>query len=489
VRIAFATLGCRLNQFETDTMAEQTRAAGFALVPFTEAAEVYVINTCTVTERADADSRRLIRQAVRRNPLAFVVVTGCYAQAAPERVAAIEGVDLVLGNAEKMEVMRHLRAVGWDPQDVEGDAAGAVGERRAGPMAAHPFRGGTNGGREENAGRIRVGGIGALRAFQVAPAPERPERTRPFLKIQDGCDFACTFCIIPAVRGPSRSLPPNRVVAEGQRLAAAGHPEVVLTGINMGTYGWDLTPRSSLSAVLRRLVEETTIPRIRLSSLHPHEVTPEMIGLFGASSRLCRNVHLALQSGDDAVLRRMARSYRSRHFREVVARLYATVPGMAIGVDVIVGFPGETDAAFDNTRRLLEELPVSYFHVFTYSRRSGTKAAGMLDQIPPEMKARRNRVLRELGEQKFLAFKRSVVGQTLPVVALDEGDGESGLLHGVSDNYLSVLFAGADAWKGRLVQVRVEGMDPRGMLRGRVPGVGPLVGAASGPALPPVGGE
>jgi threonylcarbamoyladenosine tRNA methylthiotransferase MtaB len=461
VRIAFATLGCRQNQFETDTMADQARAAGFTPVPFTQPADVYVINTCTVTERADADSRRFIRQAIRQSPTAFVVVTGCYAQAAPERIAAIEGVDLILGNAEKMELMRHLRSAVWELKDLRSGAE-SPGKKGCGTACHRPRP------------RIAVGNIGTVRAFHDARAPERPDRTRPFLKIQDGCNFACTFCIIPAVRGPNRSLPPDQVVREAERLAAAGHPEIVLTGINLGTYGWDLRPRTSLSELLRRLLQETTVSRIRLSSLHPHEIKPEMIRLLGDSSRLCRYLHLALQSGDDEILRRMARSYRSRHFREVVTRLHQEVPGIAIGADVIVGFPGETEAAFEETRSLLEELPVSYFHVFTYSRRSGTKAAEMRDQVSPEAKGRRNRILRRLGEQKFLAFKQRFAGCTLPVVVLDDRDRDSGLLHGVSDNYLSVLFHGPDSLKGTLVDVRVEEVGPSGVLRGRLPDAQPI---------------
>lgn len=472
MRIAFATLGCRQNQFETDIMADQARTAGFTPVPFTQPAEVYVINTCTVTERADADSRQLVRRAIRRNPMAFVVVAGCYAQAAPERIAAMEeGVDLILGNAEKMELMRHLRGAAWDFQDLGVTPTRSGAESREAAVT-------------QKRPQISVGDIGAVRIFQDAPASERPDRTRPFLKIQDGCNFGCTFCIIPAVRGPNRSLPPDQVIAEAQRLAAAGHPEIVLTGINMGTYGWDLRPRTSLSAVLRRLLEETAVPRIRLSSLHPHEVTPEMVRFFGGSSRLCRHIHLAVQSGDDEVLRRMARSYRARHFREVVARLHEEAPGIAIGVDVIVGFPGETDAAFEQTRRLLEELPVSYFHVFTYSRRSGTKAAGMPDQVPSKTKARRNYILRQLGAQKFLAFKRGFLGRTLQVVVLDERDKEAGLLHGVSDNYLSILFEGPDILKGRLAEVVVQGVNPGGTLLGRVPGTQSIPLLASRGRLP-----
>lgn len=449
MRIGLTTLGCRQNQFETDVMADQARTAGFTLVPFGESAEVYVVNTCTVTERADADARRLVRQAIRRNPTAFVVVTGCYAQAAPERIAAIEGVDLILGNAEKMELMRHLRSAAWEFPGLT-------------PASDAPKT------------QISVGDIANVRTFYGAPAPEKPDRTRPFLKIQDGCNFGCTFCIIPAVRGPNRSLHPDQVVAEARRLAAAGHPEIVLTGINLGTYGWDLRPKASLSALVRRLLDETTVPRIRVSSLHPHEVNSDMIRLMGGSSRVCRNIHLALQSGDDEILRLMARSYRSTHFWEVVTRLHHEVPGIAIGVDVIVGFPGETDAAFENTQKLLEELPVSYFHVFTYSRRSGTKAARMSGQVAPKVKARRNRILRDLGARKFAAFKRQFLGRTLPVVVLEERDRETGLLHGVSDNYLGVLFQGSDALKGRLLEVRVERLDSGGMLLGRLPDEKPV---------------
>jgi threonylcarbamoyladenosine tRNA methylthiotransferase MtaB len=439
VRIAFTTLGCRQNQFETDIMVDQARAAGYTSVPFTEAADVYVINTCTVTERADADGRRLIRQAVRRNPLGLVVVTGCYAQAAPEKIAAIEGVDLILGNAEKMDLLRHLRDFAWET---------AADGRKA---------------------RMAVEDIGSLRLFQDAPAPENPSRSRPFLKIQDGCNFACTFCIIPAVRGPNRSLPPDQAVQEVKRLSAAGHPEIVLTGINLGTYGWDLKPRVTLPELLKRLLDETSIPRIRLSSLHPHEVKGDLIQLLHSSSRLCRHLHLALQSGDDQVLKWMARSYRARHFREVVTRLYEEVPGVAIGADVIVGFPGETEEAFENTRRLLEELPVSYFHVFTYSRRSGTAAAAMPNQVAPEEKARRNRILRQLSAQKSLAFQQTFIGHTLPLLVLEERDRVNGLLQGVSDNYLTIHFEGPDSLKGQIVEVRVEQVGPGGVFGRSLP--------------------
>ena len=421
MRVAFATLGCRLNQFETDLMADAFRADGYATVPFRAAADVYVVNTCTVTARADADSRRLIRQAMRRNPLAFVVATGCYAQANPQALLGIEGVDLVLGNAEKGEVLRYLRDFAW------GSPPRAV-----------------------------VGDIGALRTFQAAAAPTDVSRTRPFLKVQDGCDFACAFCIIPRVRGPNRSLPPEAAVAEAGRLAAAGHPEVVLTGVNLGTYGWDLKPRIRLSDLVRRILAESDLPLLRLSSLHPHEVREDLIGLMAESGRICRHLHLALQSGDDGILRAMARSYRARHFRQTVRSAIDAAPGVAIGADVIVGFPGETEEAFQNTVALLAELPVAYLHVFTYSKRAGTRAATMPDQAPPEVKARRNAVLRALGREKSLAFRRRAVGQVLPAVVLSERDRATGRLTALTDNYIPVLVEAEDRLQGQAVRIRVE---------------------------------
>jgi threonylcarbamoyladenosine tRNA methylthiotransferase MtaB len=432
VRVAFATLGCRQNQFETDLMADAFRADGYEAVPFTAEADVYVVNTCTVTARADADSRRLVRQAVRRNPLAFVVATGCYAQANPAALLGIEGVDLVLGNAEKADVLRYLRDFAW----------GSL------PRAA-------------------VGDIGALRTFQAAAAPTAPDRTRPFLKVQDGCDFACTFCIIPAVRGPNRSLPPDGAVAEARRLAAAGHAEVVLTGINLGTYGRDLTPRVRLSDLVARLLAETDLARLRLSSLHPHEVRGDLIALMAESGRLCRHLHLALQSGDDGILRAMARSYRARHFRQTVRTAVEAVPGVAIGADVIVGFPGETEAAFENTVALLSELPVAYLHVFTYSRRAGTRAAVMPDQVPPDVKARRNAVLRALGEEKSLAFRQRAAGEVLPAVARAGRDRPTGRLTALTDNYIPVLVEGEEGLQGKAVRVRVEQVPPA-LVRGSI---------------------
>ena len=349
MRIAFVTVGCRLNQFETDALRGRAQAAEAEIVPFESPADVYVINTCTITAEADADSRQLARRAIRRNPSALVVVTGCYAQAAPETVAAIPGVDLVLGNQEKGRLFTFLREV-----------------------------------RKNGAPEVRVGAIAGLRRFdgdEYGPGID-PDRTRAFLKVQDGCDYACSFCIVPAVRGPNRSLPPGRILDEIARLHAGGFPEVVLTGIHLGTYGRELSPRTSLVELCRRIVALPESPRIRLSSLDPHEVTPELIELLATAGRFCRHLHLPLQSGDEGVLRRMRRGHTAAEFRSLVERLVGAVPGIAVTADVIVGFPGEDGHAFQATRDLLKSLPLAGLHVFGYSKRAGTEAAAFRPRFP-----------------------------------------------------------------------------------------------------------
>jgi len=428
MRIAFATVGCRLNQFETDALRGKAQAEGHAIVPFDAAAELYVINTCTITAEADADSRRLARQAVRRYPSALVAVTGCYAQAAPEAVAAIPGVDLVLGNGEKPQLLGYVQEA-----------------------------------RKYGGARVFVGGAGGRRQIDDYGPGIDSDRTRAFLKVQDGCNYHCSFCIVPDVRGGNRSQPPDRILEQIRRLHGAGFPEVVLTGIHLGTYGRDLTPPTSLSELCRRIAALEEAPRLRLSSLDPHEVKPDLIRLLAESPRFCRHLHLPLQSGDEQVLRRMRRGHTATQFRDLVERLVAEVPGIAVSGDVIVGFPGEDDRAFQETYDLLEALPMAGMHVFSYSRRPGTDAAGYADQVPRHVKAERSRVLRTLVARKGQAFRRRFLGEALEVVVLDR-DGPDGLLEGLSDNYLRVWFAGNPALRGGMARVRVEQVTGRGLL-------------------------
>jgi threonylcarbamoyladenosine tRNA methylthiotransferase MtaB len=428
MRIAFATVGCRLNQFETDALRGRAQTEGYEIVPFNGTADVYVINTCTITAEADADSRRLARQAVRRNPSALVAVTGCYAQAEPEAAAAIPGVDLVVGNGEKPLLLAHLRD-----------------------------------SRKNGGARVLVGDCSDHRELgDYGPAIDS-DRTRAFLKVQDGCNYRCSFCIVPEVRGGNRSQRPERILAEIRRLHAAGFPEVVLTGIHLGTYGRDLLPPTSLSDLCLQIASLDEAPQIRLSSLDPHEVKPALIRLLAESPRFCRHLHLPLQSGDERILRRMRRGHTAAQFRELVEHLATEVPGIAVSGDVIVGFPGEDDQAFRRTYDLLEALPIAGLHVFSYSRRPRTDAAGYPEQVPKAVKAERSRALRALAARKAQGFRRRFLGEKLTVVVLDR-DGLDGLLEGLSDNYLRVWFAGDSTLRGGLARVQVDEVTGRGLL-------------------------
>lgn len=435
MRIAFATVGCRLNQFETDALRGKARAAAHEIVSFEADADVYVINTCTITADADADSRQLARRAVRRNPSALVVVTGCYAQAAPEAVAAIHGVDLVVGNREKAGLLAEVERV-----------------------------------RKNGTPHVLVSEVGTASRMdgdEYGPGIDS-DRTRAFLKVQDGCNYGCSFCIVPAVRGPNRSQQPAHILAAVRRLHAAGFPEVVLTGIHLGSYGRDLSPRTTLSALCGAIAALPEAPRVRLSSLDPHEVTPELIRLLSDSPRFCRHLHLPLQSGDEGVLRRMRRGHTAAEFRALVERLAAAAPMMAVTGDVIVGFPGEDAEAFRSTYELVEGLPLAGLHVFSYSRRPGTDAAGYADQVSKGVKIERSRALRGLAATKAQAFRQRVVGEVLDVVVLRQ-DGPADQLEGLSDNYLRVWFAGGSALQGAVVQVRAEAATARGVVGSLAP--------------------
>jgi threonylcarbamoyladenosine tRNA methylthiotransferase MtaB len=422
---AIATLGCKTNQFESAAMEEMLIKAGYRPVPFAEGADLVVINTCTVTAATDAQSRNLIRRARRINPRCRVVVTGCYAQIDPQALADMPGVAVVLGNEEKRHLIDFLAA---------GERGIHVGDirRHAGPaMSLSTFSG----------------------------------RSRAFVQIQNGCDAFCSYCIIPHARGPSRSVPADEVVRQVEILAGSGFAEVVLTGIHIGLYGQDLNPPCSLLDLAARIEGETALRRLRLGSVEPQEISPELIGFVTGSTLLCPHFHIPLQSGDDTVLRRMNRHYGADFFRSLTIDIRRRAPDAAIGCDVITGFPGETEQEFENTRRLLEELPVTHLHVFPFSRRPGTPAADMPGQVSGRIARERAALLRDLGERKLEAFARNFIGRTLEVVV--EGKGRAGERKGLSDNYLSVFFAGESDLEGKLVSVFIEDWTDRG-LRGRL---------------------
>ncbi|MCM2265215.1 MAG: tRNA (N(6)-L-threonylcarbamoyladenosine(37)-C(2))-methylthiotransferase MtaB [Desulfuromonadales bacterium] len=417
--VAFATLGCKTNQFESAAMREQLEIAGYRVVPFAQGADLVVVNTCTVTAATDAQSRNLVRRARRLNPACRVVVTGCYAQIDPQALADLPGVSLVIGNEEKRGLLGHLQ-----------DSA-------------------------EN--RIAVADIRTETTAHIPVLASHTERSRAFVQVQNGCDAFCSYCIIPHARGPSRSAPPAQVVAQLQQLVAQHVPEIVLTGIHVGNYGLDLQPRSSLLEMLQRIEWETSVHRLRLGSIEPTEIDDALIGHLGASKVICPHLHIPLQAGDDAVLKRMRRPYGREDFRDLVGRIVTAVPDAAIGLDVIVGFPGETEDEFENTVRLIEELPVTHLHVFPFSKRPGTAAATMPGHLPGDVKKARAERLRLLGENKLAEFAARFVGRELEVAV--EGGGKGGQLKGLTRNYLEVRFAGGPELVGRCAMVRVVAVE------------------------------
>lgn len=418
-RVAIATLGCKVNQCESAGIAASLKARGMTVVPFETEADGYVINTCTVTARTDYQSRQLIRRAIRKNPQAVILVTGCYAQRNPDEIARIPGVRFIAGNVEKEAI-----------PDILCDMT-----------AGKP--------------QVRVGDIRLSRAISHLGATVFPEHTRAFLKIQDGCNAFCSYCIVPHARGPSRSLAPEAVIEQITAIAGAGYREVVLTGIHLGAWGRDLKPPADLATLIGRIARGSGPERLRLSSIEPREITTELITLMGDLPGICRHLHIPLQSGDDGILAAMGRDYHAAFFRDLVARLSAAVPGLAVGIDVMAGFPGETEEAFANTLDLVTEMPVAYLHVFPYSKRPKTPAAAMAGQIPEEEKKRRAERLRVVGAAKRQAFAERFIGSPLAVLVEGRKDKNSGLPVGFSDNYIPVAVRGSVA-ANRIVRVMPE---------------------------------
>ena len=419
-RFVVRNFGCRASQADGAAIEHALQLRGMEAAESVPDAELVVLNTCTVTSTADEDVRQTVRRVYRENPEARILVTGCYAQRAPEEIASMPGVQWVVGNSHKTRI---AEIVG-QPDDI-------------------PYH-----------GQIHVGDIFAQQQFLAAPVEDAAgDRTRPNLKIQDGCNNRCSFCIIPFVRGRSRSMPADRVV-EQVRTLAARYREVVLSGINLGRWGREPGSTMRLADLLRRVLDETAVERVRLSSVEPMDFSDDLLGLMADSPRIAKHVHAPLQSGSDTVLRRMHRKYRPRHYEDRVRRARALMPEAAIGADVMVGFPGETDAEFEENRRFIAGLPFTYLHVFTYSERPGTPAAEREDQVPMPVRKERNRVLRELAAEKNLEFRRSMLGRTLSVVTLEDG--------ALSDNFLKVELA-VPRPANRLVDVRVGAVTAGGV--------------------------
>ncbi|MFZ1200630.1 MAG: tRNA (N(6)-L-threonylcarbamoyladenosine(37)-C(2))-methylthiotransferase MtaB, partial [Desulfobacterales bacterium] len=406
LKFKFTTLGCKVNQYESDVLAVRFEAADLVPAGPGEAADLVIINTCTVTGRAAMQSRQTIRRAVRENPGARVVVMGCYAQTAPAEIERIDGVDMIVGVADKP----HLPELVID---------------RRGPL---PNRG---------------PGLDTLPEAGPTHGPVTGNRSRPFLKIQDGCEAFCTYCIVPYARGPSRSIAPEQAIEGIRRISRAGYHEVVLTGIHLGCYGNDLTPPTNLLALLGRIRTAGAVGRVRLSSIEPREISDALIGFAAhagqGQGRICPHFHIPLQSGDDAILKKMHRPYTGGFFAERVAKILQLMPDAAIGVDILAGFPGESDACFERTRRLIEELPVAYLHVFPFSPRTGTPAWHFPEKVPAAVVKERCHVMRDIGKQKKYAYYQKFVGRPLEVIIENRRHLPPGHVIGTSANYIPVL--------------------------------------------------
>jgi len=426
---AIKTLGCKLNQYESEQIREQLARLGYASVSFSSPADLYVINTCTVTSEADRDARKLARQARRRNPEAFIVLTGCYAEVAAEQLRQLPEIDLVCGMVDKHRLPELLPLPVSSPPP-------------AGPLPVEHFA----------------------------------AHTRCLVKVQEGCNSRCSYCIVPEARGPSRSTPFAEVYEQALTLARSGHPELVLIGTHLGQYGRDLAEPLDVAELLSRLAAIPEVQRLRLSSMEPREVSEGLVEMIrdggraltepqSAAGKLCRHLHIPLQSGSDSVLQRMNRNYTGGFYAELVRRVHLAQPLAAIGADVIVGFPGETDEEFETTRALLDQSPLSYLHVFAYSPRQGTPAADMPDQVAPPVKAERSQILRELSARKHQAFAKEMVGLTLETVLQTVTEG--GWLQGVTDNYLTLSVQADEGLLQRLVACEVTGVED-GVLVGRL---------------------
>ncbi len=423
-KVAFYTLGCKLNFSETSAIGSQFLKRGFDIVDYDKSADVYVINTCTVTDNADKECRQVVRRALRNNPDAFVVVTGCYAQLRPEEIAKIEGVDAVLGTNEKFNLFSYL-------ENFE----------------------------KKNLSCIYVSPTEDLISFSPSFSGDADARTRAFFKVQDGCDYKCTFCTIPLARGKSRSARPEEVVDEFKELLNAGYKEIILTGVNVGDYGksLDYNKDFDLYSLLKIMLKVEGDYRIRISSIEPNLLTGGIIDLVANDERMCNHFHIPLQSGSQNVLKMMQRRYKKEDYEKLIFKVSKQIEDVGIGVDVIVGFPGETEEDFLETYNFLRDLPVSYLHVFTYSERPNTKAFEMNNQVDMTERKKRNNMLRILSEKKRLQFYRKMNGKNLKV--LFEHENHGGFMKGFSSNYVRIKALYNSQIINKFVTVKITEVD------------------------------
>ncbi|MEG6614838.1 tRNA (N(6)-L-threonylcarbamoyladenosine(37)-C(2))-methylthiotransferase MtaB [Peptococcaceae bacterium 1198_IL3148] len=421
-KVAIHTLGCKVNQTESAAIGEMFKEHGYLLTEFGQPADVYIINTCTVTHLGDRKSRQMIRRAAKINPQGLIVVTGCYAQTSPGEVMEIPGVDLVVGTADKNKIV----------QLVEQEVA-----KPAGPVNA-------------------VLDVFQQHEFQELPTVTESGKTRAFIKVQEGCNNYCAYCIIPYARGPLRSRSLTNVVEEVHKLVKEGFKEVVLTGIHTGAYGLDFKDGTELSTLIKELVHINGLKRLRLSSVEPNDITPELIGIAQSSKVFCNHLHIPMQSGDDQVLKSMGRRYTTKHFEQLIADIRNQIPDIAITTDVIVGFPGETEELFENTYKFCQKMAFSGIHVFKYSPRKGTRAADFPNQVAAEQKEKRSHRLIALGQQMAKSYAERFLGQTVEVLVEQPVKDNPGCWEGLTETYLRVEFSAIGDLHGQLVQVRLK---------------------------------
>jgi len=423
VRIAIATLGCKVNQYESAAII--SAIPNTILVPFGNIADCYIINTCAVTAKSEHQSRQLVRRALRNNPQAKIIVTGCYTQIAADEFKKMSGISAILGNQEKGKIPQLI-------SELE---------------------------KENSSPLVRVENIQKVTAFDSLRARGIPEHSRSVLKIQDGCNACCSYCIIPLTRGRSRSMSISDVLRESTAIAELGYKETILSGIHLGAYGEDLQPPSTLVTLLEKIIASGKHSRrLRLSSLEPQEITEGLLAMMAApASPLCPHLHIPLQSGDDEILAHMGRHYTVAFFERLINTIVAKVPNIAIGLDVIVGFPGESERRFFNTYALLERLPISYCHIFPYSPRPGTQAALLENDVEENIKKRRGEALRALSEKKREAFGKTLLGKTIDILLESKLDKETGYIKGVSGNYQKVIVRNVGLeYANKVVEATVE---------------------------------
>jgi threonylcarbamoyladenosine tRNA methylthiotransferase MtaB len=456
--------GCRATQADAAALERQLCDRGCIAASESVVADVVVVNTCTVTAAADSQARDAIRKIRARNPAARVIVTGCYAQRAPEELAALPGVSWVVGNSHKPQIPE--LAAGLMQAAPQASASRGTFIPTETLLAIDP-REGEQLSLASAPAKILTGDIFAQTTFLAAPVlGGEGNHTRPTLKIQDGCNSRCSYCVIPFVRGKSRSLPPNEVIAEIRRLSESGYREIVLSGINLGTYGRDLCPRIEFDDLLRRILDETPLERLRISSIEPLDVTQDLIALFASTPRIAQHFHMPLQSGSDRILAAMHRWYRAEHYARRVELIREYLPDAAIGADVIAGFPGESDGDHAATISFIERLPFTYLHVFSFSKRPGTRAASLPNEVPAEIIHRRARELRSLAEKKSATFHATQAGRLVEVLTLRRAAlaartpaANPGWTPAISSNYLQVRLSGE--WPpNQMLQVRIVSAGP-----------------------------